>query len=166
MSGQISIISWALTLGRLDSRPDTKRWTENAGSGRGDPPKCFEKSESVCETDTPVTTCRLLGFCHGKMITSHSGYLLSSCIISSGHVVGFMSAKSEPAVNPMRGVCILYFSLYEEPDYCPGRCCRCHVLQPGCPALGSGQILVIGPGRFGSVGGWWCSTGAAARGHP
>ena len=53
-----------------------------------------------------------VGFCHGEMITSHSGYLLSSCIISSGHVVGFMSAKSEPAVNPMRGVCILYFSLY------------------------------------------------------
>ena len=166
MGRRISILSWDLdtwTVGRLDLRPEVDRecwfWPRIS-------PENFEKSKSVCETDTPVTTCRLLGFCHGKMITSHSGYLLSSCIISSGHVVGFMSAKSEPAVNPMRGVCILYFSLYEEPDYCPGRCCRCHVLQPGCPALGSGQILVIGPGRFGSVGGWWCSTGAAARGHP
>ena len=164
-AGGFRFFHGSLTLGRLDGWTSDQRWTENAGSGRGYPPK-ISRSRSRCARPTPRSRhADCLGFRHGEMIRSHSGYLLLLALLQR-YVVGFMSAKSEPAVNPMRGVCILYFSLYEEPDYCPGRCCRCHVLQPGCPALGSGQILVIGPGRFGSVGGWWCSTGAAARGHP
>jgi hypothetical protein len=105
---RISILSWDLdtwTVGRLDLRPEVDRecwfWPRIS-------PENFEKSKSVCETDTPVTTCRLFGFCHGEMIRSHSGYLLLLALLQR-YVVGFMSAKSEPAVNPMRGVCILCF---------------------------------------------------------
>ena len=107
-AGGFRFFHGTLTLGRLDGWTSDQRWTENAGSGRGYPPK-ISRSRSRCARPTPRSRhADCLGFRHGEMIRSHSGYLLLLALLQR-YVVDFMSAKSEPAVNRMRGVCILYF---------------------------------------------------------
>jgi hypothetical protein len=78
--------NWSLTRG------GPKCWPRTLG-GDGSP-ESRSKSKSVCETDTPVTTCRL-SCCHGKRrIRQDLGYLpIAWC------VGGFTSGKSEPIVN-------------------------------------------------------------------
>ena len=72
-------------------------------------PRNVSRSRSRCARPTPRSRhADCLGFRHGEMIRSHSGYLLLLALLQR-YVVDFMSAKSEPAVNRMRGVCILYF---------------------------------------------------------